>query len=262
MAIHPRNEDVPSDSTHKYHGSFWTLRDFRGRAPHPRDYGYIGIPLDHPNANLGTRLRPHFSLASPSEAQSAVDLAVARILSRCSRTMIPTLLILSVHALADHRVTNPIHRTVELFPDRRRFPFQYNPQDIYISLLESNSSSVSRTQRQWQIPKLLLALFMRSSESTPGTAQPPLKPNTSHLSSSSPVYRYAMVPPCSGWFLNPAGPRSKVDGDARVTGSVTNPPQPDSLRGVISNSFLLVPSLGPPPSDSSLAVAALLQANW
>lgn len=120
-----------------------------------------------------------FRITNPSEAHVAVDLIVARIFSRCSRTEVPMLLILSVHALADHQVTDPLRKIVELFLDRRRSPFQYGlflqalsrfppslennlmvsaiierihkeegevPEGIYISLLQSNSNSVPLAQ--------------------------------------------------------------------------------------------------------------------
>jgi hypothetical protein len=67
-----------------------------------------------------------FRVTNPSEARAAVDLVVARIFSRCSRTIVPVLLILSVHTLADHQVIDPLHKIVELFLHRHRFPFQYS----------------------------------------------------------------------------------------------------------------------------------------
>ena len=121
-----------------------------------------------------------FRVTNPSEARVAVDLVISRTSSRRSHTMIPILLILSVHVLADYQVVDPLHKIVELFLDRYRSPFQYRlflqalsrfppslennaaissiiekmhkeggevPGDIYISLLESNSSSVPLARR-------------------------------------------------------------------------------------------------------------------
>ena len=120
-----------------------------------------------------------FRATNPPEARAAAELVISRILSRCSRITIPVLLILSVHALADHQVTDPLPKIVELFLDRRRLPSQYSlflqalsrfppslknnaaisviierihkegnvPEDIYFSLLQSNSSSVPLARR-------------------------------------------------------------------------------------------------------------------
>ncbi|KAF9651798.1 hypothetical protein BDM02DRAFT_3258932 [Thelephora ganbajun] len=213
-----------------------------------------------------------FRVTSPSEARAAIELVVARILSRYSRTMIPTLLILSVHALADHRVTDSIHKAVELFLDRRRFSFQYNlflqalsrfppslennavfsaivekmyreegevPQDIYISLLESNSSSVPLAQRLERL------LPMTNTQITPRLAHAFFRVYTRHGATTLAIKHLPSVFQLAGLSLldgapsppggsstsagdNPTGSPSKVDGDARITGPVTNPPQPDS----------------------------------
>lgn len=121
-----------------------------------------------------------FRVTNPSEARAASELVIARILSRCSHTTIPVLLILSVHALATHQVIDPIPKIVEHFLGRHRIPSQYSlflqalsrfppssenntvisviiekmhneeggvPEDIYVSLLQSNSSSIPLAQR-------------------------------------------------------------------------------------------------------------------
>ncbi|KAF9790644.1 hypothetical protein BJ322DRAFT_1216363 [Thelephora terrestris] len=127
-----------------------------------------------------------FSVTNPSEAQAAVELVISHTLSCHSHTKSPVLLILSVHALADYKVIDPLHKIVELFLDRRRLPSQYRPfmqalsrfppslennavistivekmhkdegkipEDVYVSLLQSNSSSVPLAQR---LERLLL----------------------------------------------------------------------------------------------------------
>ena len=120
-----------------------------------------------------------FRVTNPSEAHAAVGLVISHIFSSCSPTIIPMLLILSVHALANHQVVGPLHKIVKLFLGRRRSPSQYGlflqaisrfppslgnnamissviermheegevPEAIYTSLLESNSSSVPLAQR-------------------------------------------------------------------------------------------------------------------
>ena len=204
-----------------------------------------------------------FRITNPSEARVAVDLVVARIFSRCSRTMIPMLLILSVHALADHQVTDPLHKIVELFLDRRRSPSQYGlflqalsrfppslennsmvsaiiermhkeegevPEDVYISLLESNSSSVPLAQRLERL------LPVTNTHITPRLAHVFFRVYTRHGATTLAikhlpfVFRLAGLSGRDGALLSPishspARLPSEVDGDADVTGPVTNPPQ-------------------------------------
>jgi len=220
-----------------------------------------------------------FRITNPSEARVAVDLVVARIFSRCSRTMIPMLLILSVHALVDHQVTDPLRKIVELFLDRRRSPFQYGlflqafsrfppslennssvsaiiermhkeegevPENIYISLLESNSNSVPLAQRlerllpvtNTQISPRLAHVFFRVY-TRHGATTLAIK----HLPS---VLQLAGLSGRDGALLSPISRSSaaddeparsslKVDGDVDVAGVVTNPNPPQSRpppRGV------------------------------
>ena len=121
-----------------------------------------------------------FRVTNPSEARAAVELVIAHIHSSSSHTAIPILLILSVHALADQQVIDPLPSIVELFLARRRLLSQYGlflqalsrfppsqenhavmsviiekmqgeegfvPEDICVPLLQSNSSSVPLAQR-------------------------------------------------------------------------------------------------------------------
>ena len=209
-----------------------------------------------------------FRVTNPSEARVAIDLVVSRIHSHCSRTVVPTLLILSVHTLADHQVTDPLHKIVELFLDRRRFPFQYDyflralsrfppslennpmitaivekmnkeegkvPEDIYVSLLESNSSSVPLAQRLERLlpitntpitPYLSHAFFrvyIRYSATTLATKHLPSVLRLAGLSSGAPFSPSSPSPPTGD---NPAQLESSIDGDSGVTGQITDPPQP------------------------------------
>jgi len=210
-----------------------------------------------------------FRITNPSEARVAADLVVARIFSRCSRTMIPMLLILSVHTLVDHQVTDPLRKIVELFLDRRRSPSQYGlflqalsrfppslennsmvsaiiermykeegevPEDIYISLLGSNSSSVPLAQRLERL------LPVTNTHVTPRLAHVFFRVYTRHGATTlaikhlPSVFQLAGLSGRDGALLspvshspatddNPTRLPSKVDGDTDVTGPVTNPPQ-------------------------------------
>ena len=220
-----------------------------------------------PNWALGYILT--FRVTNPAEARAAVDLVVARIFSRCSRTVIPILLILSVHTLAKHQVVEPLRKIVEFFLDRRRLPFQYSlflralsrfppslennamistiiekineeggvPEDVYISLLESNSSSVPLAQR---LERLL------SATNTPVTSRLShvfFRVYTRHGATTlaikhlPSVLKLAGLPSHNGTLLSqssrppptndePARLRSNVGGDAGVPGPLTDCPQP------------------------------------
>lgn len=184
-----------------------------------------------------------FRITNPSEARAAVDLVVARIYTSCSRAMIPILLILSVHTLAKHQVTDSLHKIVELFLDRRRLPFQYGlflqaisrfppslenaasistiiekmnkeggvPEDTYTSLLESNSSSVPLAQRLERL------LSVTNTPITPRLSRVFFRVYTrngattlaiKHLPS---VLRLAGLPGHGGTLLSPSNPSSPVD---------------------------------------------------
>lgn len=121
-----------------------------------------------------------FRVTNPPEARAAAELVIAHVLSGCSHATIPPLLILSAHGLADHQVIAPLQTIAELFLARHRLPSQYVlflralsrfppslernamismiieqihkdggevSEDIYVSLLQSNSSSVPLAQR-------------------------------------------------------------------------------------------------------------------
>jgi len=213
-----------------------------------------------------------FRVTNPSEARVAADLVIARIFSRCTRTVIPILLILSVHALANHQVIDPLHKIVELFLDRRRFPFQYGlflralsrfppslennvvisviiekmykeegkvAEDIYISLLESNSSSVPLAQRLERL------LPVTDTPITPRLAHVFFRVYTKHgattlaLKHISFVLQLAGLSGRGGTLLSPssptpptddksAGSRSGVGGGAGVDGPIINPPKSHS----------------------------------
>ena len=223
-----------------------------------------------PNWALGYILT--FRVTSPSEAHVAVDLVVACIRSRCSRTVVPTLLILSVHTLADHQMVDPLHKIVRLFLARRRLPFQYClflralsrfppsldnnpaisaiiegmhkeqgevPEDIYISLLESNSSSVPLAIR---LERLIPATNTRV---TPRLAHLFFRVYTRHGATTlaikhlPSIFQLAGLSGRDGVLLspsshspatedNPTMSPSNVDEGAGVTGSAANPPQPHS----------------------------------
>jgi len=211
-----------------------------------------------------------FRVTNPSEARAAVDLVVARIFSRCSRSMIPILLILSVHALVDHQAIDPLHKIVELFLHRRRFHFQYSlflqalsrfppslennaavsaiiekmhkegvkvPEDICISLLESNSSSVPLAQRLERLlpvtntpitPRLARVFFRTYTRHGATTLAMKHFPSVLHLAGSS-GHDGTLLSPISrhspSMDDDPAGLGSNANGGAGVTGMATNPPQ-------------------------------------
>ena len=204
-----------------------------------------------------------FRITNSSEARVAVDLVVAHIRSHCSRTTIPMLLILSAHALADHQVTDPLRKIFELFLDRCRSPYQYGlflqalsrsppslentsmvsvilermhrewgevPEDIYISLLESNSGSVPLAQRLERLlpvtnthitPRLahlFFRVYIRHGATTLAIKYLPSAFQAAGLSGRD----GALLSPTSH---SPTKSPSKIDGVADVTGPVTNPPQ-------------------------------------
>lgn len=217
-----------------------------------------------------------FRITNPSEARVAADLVTARIFSRCSRTIIPILLILSVHALADHQVIDPLHKIVELFLGRRRFPFQYGlflralsrfppslennvvisvivekmhkeggkvPEDVYISLLESNSSSVPLAQRLERL------LPVTDTPITPRLAHVSFRVYTKHGATTLALKHIPSV-------LQLAGLSGR--GDALLSPSIPTHPTDDKLRssagwgagfdGPITN---LPQSHSPPRGDST-----------
>ena len=213
-----------------------------------------------------------FRVTNQSEARAAVDLVFARIFSRCSRAAIPTLLILSVHTLTDHQVTDPLHRIVELFLARRRFPFQYNlflqaisrfppslennilistivermnkeegevPENLFISLLESNSSSVplarrlerllpgTKTPVTPRLSRVFFRVYTRYGATTLAIKHLPPVLQLAGLSGRSDALPppSSSSPPTDG---NPARLGPGVDGGADANGPTT-PPQPRSL---------------------------------
>ena len=210
-----------------------------------------------------------FRVTNPSEAQVAADLAVAHICSGCDRTVIPTLLTLSVHTLANHQVGDPLRGITELFLARRRFPFQYRfflqalsrfppsletsavistvvekmnkkkggvPEDIYISLLESNSSSVLLARRLERLlsatnapitPRLSHLFFRVYTKRGATTLAAKHIPSVLQLASSS--RRDGVLPfpssPSPSTHGNPTGLRSNVHAHASVTDPTPDPPQ-------------------------------------
>ena len=210
-----------------------------------------------------------FRVTNPSEARVAADLAVARIFSGCGRTAIPTLLTLSVHTLANHQLADPLHGIVKLFTGRRRFPFQYAlflralsrfppslensavistvvekmnkeeggvPEDIYISLLESNSSSVPLAQR---LERLISAT---NTPTTPRLSHVFFRVYTKHGATTlaikhlPSVLQLAGLSRRDGAFPFPSGPSPLAYGDSTglqsdVTDQTPGPRRPRSPSG-------------------------------
>jgi pentatricopeptide repeat protein len=248
-----------------------------------------------------------FRVTNPSEARAAVDLVVARIFSRCSRTIVPTLLILSVHTLADHQMIDPLHKIVELFLQRHRFPFQYSlflqalsrfppsldnntmisaiiekmhkeegevPEDIYISLLESNSSSVPLAQcleRLLPVPNTPTTPRLSHTFFRVYTRHGATTLATKHLQSAFKLAglsgRDSALPSPRSTSLaddNPTGLRSDGDGDAGVVGPATDPPQPrspskDGPASISSNARSWTSLLGFFSSSSSISADQLVE---
>lgn len=210
-----------------------------------------------------------FRVTDPSEAQAAAELVTASILSRCSPTTVPALLVLCVHALADHQVVDPLPKIVELFLHTRRLPSQYSlflqalsrfppslghsavisviiekmqseeggvPKKIYVSLLQSNSSSVPLAQRlerllsasNTKITPRLSHLFFRVYTRN-GATTLAIKHLPSVLQLARGEDGLASMSGSSTLTENSAGSRSKVNGGA--TGSVTSP----SLSGPLTS---------------------------
>ena len=216
-----------------------------------------------------------FRVTNPSEARVAADLAVAHIFSGCGRAVMSTLLTLSVHTLANHQVADPLPAIVELFLGRRRFPFQYGlflqalsrfppslensavistivekmnkkesgvPEDIYISLLESNSSSVPLAQRLERLlsttntpttPRLSRVFFREYTKHGATTLAIKHLPSVLQLAGLSRrdgalPFPSSPSPPTSG---EPAGFQSNVRAHVGVTTPAPGPPQPRSFSG-------------------------------
>ena len=208
-----------------------------------------------------------FRVTNPSEARAAVGLVISRILSSCSRATIPALLIQSVHALADHQVIDPLHKIVELFLDRRRPPSHYSlflqalsrfppslenkalisatiekmrneagkvPDEIYFSLLQSNSSSVPLAQHLERFlsitntkitPRLAHVFFRVYTRNGATTLAIKHLPSVLQLAGLARHDGDLLFPSGSSTLTdNSAGLRSKVDGDA--IGPVARPPHP------------------------------------
>ena len=210
-----------------------------------------------------------FRITNPSEARMAVDLIVAPIFSRCGRTVVPMLLILSVHALADHQVTDPLRKIVKLFLGRRRSPLQYGlflqalsrfppslknnfmvsaiierihkeegkvSEDIYISLLESNSNSVplakrlerlipvTNTRISPRLARVFFRVYTRHGAITLAIKHLPSVLQRAGLSGRDGVL-LSPISRSSATDNEPAWSPSKVGGDVDVAGVVTNPPQ-------------------------------------
>jgi len=216
-----------------------------------------------------------FRVTNPSEARVAADLTVSRIFSGCGQAVIPTLLTLSVHALANHQVVYPLHGIIKLFLDRPRFPFQYGlflqalsrfppslensavistivekmskgedrvPEGVYISLLESNSSSVPLAQCLERL------VSITNTPTTPRLSHVFFRVYTKHgattlaLKHLAPVLQLAGLsrrdgalpfpssssPPAYG---TPTRLQSNVGAHAGVTGQAPAPPQPQSHSG-------------------------------
>ena len=188
-----------------------------------------------------------FRVTDPSDARAAVKLVIARIFSRCDRRTIPVLLTLSVHALADHQVADGVHKVAELFLGRRRLPSQYGlflhalsrfppsressamisaivekmhkdegevPENIYVSLLKSNSSSVPLARRLERLllvtniqlsPRLFHAFFRVYSRH--GATALAIK----HLPS---IFQAAVLSEPDGALLYPSGSSTPTDGNS------------------------------------------------
>jgi pentatricopeptide repeat protein len=213
-----------------------------------------------------------FRVTDSPEARAAVELVIAHILSGCSPTTVPVLLILSVHVLADHQVIDPLGKIVELFLDKCRLPSQYGfflqalsrfppslennavisviiekmygeggvPEDIYVSLLKSNSSSIPLAQRLERLrsvtntkitPRLAHAFFRVYTRS--GATTLAIK----HLPS---VFQLALLSPSGSPTLpnNSAGLRSKFGGSdtCSVTGSSRSTSPSESYPALVSPS--------------------------
>ena len=201
-----------------------------------------------------------FRVTNPCEARAAVELVIARISSRCDRTVIPMLLILSVHVLANHQVADPLHKIIELFLDRRRSPSQHShflqaisrfppslensavisliiermheeegevPEAVYISLLESKSSSVPLAQRLERLlpvtkthvgPRLahvFFRLYTRNGATSLAIKHLPSVLGLAGLSDG------ALLSPST---CSPARLPSNVDQHSVVTNTAINPP--------------------------------------
>jgi len=245
-----------------------------------------------------------FRVTDSSEARVAVDLVIARVFSRCSPAIIPMLLILSAHALADHRVIDPLHKIVELFLDRRRLPSQYGlllqavsrfppssgnnatisaiiekmhresgevPKDVYISLLQSNSSSVPLAKRLERLlpvtntritPRLAHAFFRvytRHGATTLATKHLPSVFQLTGLDDSLPSPSSHSPAPDD----DPVRLSSDVYGDASAAGPVTKPPQSHSpsrdVPGFPSSTKAWTSLLGFFSSSSSITADQLVE---
>ena len=207
-----------------------------------------------------------FRVTDPHEARAAAELATARVVSGCSPATVPVLLILSIHTLADHQVTDPLNKIVELFLDRRRLPSQYSlflqalsrfppslennavisttiekmrdeeggvPEDIYVSLLRSNSSSIPLAQRLERLlsvtnteitPRLAHVFFRVYTRSGATTLAVKYLPSVFQVATSAGRDGGPLSLDGSPTLTdNSAGLRSKVAGDS--TASATGPSQ-------------------------------------
>ena len=205
-----------------------------------------------------------FRVTNPLEAQAAVELVIAHTLSCYSHTKSPVLLILSVHALADHQVLDPLHKIVGLFLETHRPPSQYRlflqalsrfppslennvvistilekmhkeegkiSEDIYVSLLQSNSSSVPLAQR---LERLLLATDTRN---TPRLDHAFFRVYTRNGATAlaikylPSVFRLAGISELGGTVLSPSDPATFIESQSKVDGGpvIASPPRPDSL---------------------------------
>ena len=249
-----------------------------------------------------------FRVTNPSEARVAVDLAVSHIFSHRSRTVIPTFLTLSVHTLADHQVFDPLHRIVKLFLSRRRFPFQYSlflqalsrfppslennvaistivekinkeegrvPEDIYISLLESNSSSiplarclerlvpVTNTPTSPRLSRVFFRIYTKHNATTFAVRHLPSVLQQAGLSRRDGALLFPSGP-SSLTYGTPIGLRSDIGAGASVVGPAPGPPQPQSpsegdRTSVFSSTKSWASLLGFFSSSSSISADQLME---